>query len=84
MTKADKPVTRESYSRYRGREVIVTIHPTWLSLRLKGTRKSFALDIEAAYQRAAYLEAESKRLEKRAAKKAATKGTRGKKSYVRS
>lgn len=69
MTKADKPVTRESYSRIRGREVIVTVHPTWLALRLKGTRKVFSLDIEAAYCRAAKLEAERALYEKRMAKK---------------
>jgi hypothetical protein len=72
MTKADKPVSRESYSivRERGklREVVVTIHPTWIGLRLKGTRKVFQLDINAAYNRAAWAEAEKARAEKKAAK----------------
>ncbi len=75
MTKADKPTTRESYSRVRGREIIVTIHPTWLGLRLKGTRKVFQMDIEAAYYRAALAEADRIRAEKKAAK-AAKKGRR--------
>jgi hypothetical protein len=69
MTKADKPTRRLSYSRHRGREIVVTIHPTWLEFRLKGQRKIFQMDIEAAYQRAALAEAEKLRAEKRAARK---------------
>jgi hypothetical protein len=66
MTKADKPTRRMSYSMVRGREIVVTIHPTWLGFRLKGQRKEFQMDIEAAYQRAALAEAEKLRAEKRA------------------
>jgi hypothetical protein len=73
VTKADKPTTRISYSTIREqgrtREIVVTIHPTWLGLRLKGTRKVFQLDISAAYQRAAWAEAERLRAEKKAARK---------------
>ncbi len=73
MTKADKPVKRETYSRVRERgrtrEIVVTIHSTWLELRLKGTRKSFQLDVEAAYHAAAKIEANRTRTEKLAAKK---------------
>jgi hypothetical protein len=67
MTKADKPTTRMSYSRVRGREIVVTIHPTWLGFRLKGQRKIFQMDIEAAYQRAALAEADKERAERKAA-----------------
>ena len=80
MTKADKPVTRISYTRVREqgrtREVVVTIHPTWLGLRLKGTRKVFQLDIGAAYQRAAMMEADKIRAEKKAIKLAKKKANK--------
>lgn len=77
MTKADKPTIRQSYSTVRGREIIVTVHPTWLAFRLKGTRKVFQLDIEGAYQRAALLEAEKLRAEKRKAKAEKRKTKKG-------
>jgi len=70
VTRADKPTTRLSYSTYRGRQIAVTIHPTWIALRLKGTRQILQMDILAAYQRAALAEADRMRAEKRAAKKA--------------
>lgn len=69
MTRSDKPVTRLTYSMFRGREIAVTIHPTWLTLRRKGTRKTFALDIEAAWSLAVKAEVEAARREKAAAKK---------------
>ena len=77
MTKADKPTTRLTYSMYRGREIAVTIHPTWLGLRLKGTRKVLQMDVEAAYQRACMAEADKLRAERRA-KKLVTKQRRKK------
>lgn len=76
VTKADKPVTRESYSRSRGREIIVTIHGTWIGFRLKGTRKTYQLDINAAMMRAAWNEAEAARAEKKRAKAEAKKARR--------
>ena len=51
----------------RGREIVVTIHPTWLGFRLKGLRKEFQMDIEAAYQRAVLAEVEKLRAERKAA-----------------
>lgn len=69
MTRADKPVTRETYSRYQARPVVVSIHATYISVRLKGTQKRFTIDAVAAYQFAARLEAEARRREKRAAAK---------------
>lgn len=77
MTKADKPTTRLSYSTFRdgskSLEIAVTIHPTWLGLRLKGRRKVYQLDIAAAYQRAVMAEVERLRAEKKAARKAKKK-----------
>lgn len=46
----------------------MTIHPTWLGFRLKGQRKVFQMDIEAAYQRAAQAEADKLRAERKALK----------------
>ncbi len=81
MTNADKAVTRKTYSmvreRGRVRQVVVAIHPTWLSLRLAGTRKTFVLDVEGAYQYAAKLEAQRVRLEKVQARVAASKAKGG-------
>ena len=77
MTRSDKPVTRLSYSTYQGREIVVSIHPSWLSLRLKGTRCTFTLDILAAYQLAARAAAEAARREKRELKLAAKTKTKG-------
>lgn len=75
MIRVNKPVSRISHSMIREqgktREVVVTINGTYLSFRLLGTRKKFTMDISGAYQRAAMLEAEKVRAEKRAAKKAA-------------
>jgi cell division protein FtsB len=79
LTKADKPTTRLSYSMYRGREIAVTIHPTWLGFRLKGQRKVFQMDIEAAYQRAAQAEADKLRAERKALKLANKKQGRRRK-----
>jgi hypothetical protein len=77
MTKANKPTTRLTYSTFRegskSRQIAVTIHPTWLALRLKGRRKVFQLDIAAAYERAVMAEVEKIRADKRAAKKARRK-----------
>lgn len=64
MTQALKATTRLTLSRYRSKEIAVTIHPTWLSFRLKGTHKSFLLDVEAGYQLAAKLEANRVRAQK--------------------
>ena len=69
MTSATKPTIRESFASYRGRPIIVTIERSWIGLRLKGTRQTFMLDVEAAYQRAAMLEANRARAEKIAARK---------------
>lgn len=73
MTKATKPTTRLSFSTYRGREIVVTIHPTWLEFRLKRTKQAFQMDIQAAYQRAVMAQVEKIRAEKKKAKTAAKK-----------
>jgi hypothetical protein len=69
MTPAIKPVIRESFASYRGKPIIVTIERSWIGLRLKGTRKTFQLDVEAAYQRACKIEALHMLIQKRSQKK---------------
>lgn len=74
MTRADRPVTRATYSKLQGREIVVTIHSTWLAFRLKGTRQTLQLDALAAYQCAAKMLANQKRAEKQAAKSGSRNG----------
>lgn len=69
MTKADKPITRCTYSSFRKREIVVTIHPTWIAFRLKGTRKIFQMDVEAGFCFAARKEAEKARAEQKGVKR---------------
>lgn len=69
MTKADKPVQRLSYSSHRGRNIVVTVGPTWIAFRLKGKRTRFTVDVQGAMERAMYLAAEQLRREKRKVKR---------------
>lgn len=69
MTRADNPVVRLTYARYRSREIVVELHPTWMDLRLKGTRRKFALDYGAAWSVACKLAARAEMDEKRAKRK---------------
>jgi len=73
MTEALKPVRRKTFSSYRGRNVIITIHPTWVGVRLERTRKEFMVDAVALYQFGAKIEAAKERELKAAAKKAKAK-----------
>jgi hypothetical protein len=70
MTKADKPTTRETYSTYRGRPIVLTIHASYVSVRLKGTRQRLTVDAAAIYSLACKQAAQAARAEKLAAKKA--------------
>jgi hypothetical protein len=54
---------------------VVTIHPTWIALRLKKTKQVFQLDIASAFQHAALLKTNKDRAEKKAAKIAKKKGS---------
>lgn len=68
MTRADHPVTRLSYASYRGRNIVVTLHPTWMGLRLARTRREFQLDYGAAWSLANKLEVRAALEEKRKGK----------------
>lgn len=77
MTRADKPVTRVSYSQVRDRgkmrDVVITIHSTWIELRLLKTKQKYTLDIGALFDRAVMAEALAKIAEKKKAKADARK-----------
>lgn len=53
MTKADKPVSRETHAtvrdRGKDREVCVTIDRTTVTLRLKGTQQSQTIAVDRLY-----------------------------------
>ncbi len=74
MTKALKPVTRETFSsvRERGklRPLVITVASTYVSIRLKGQRKSFQVTMDQLYTLGARNAAEAKRRERAEAKKA--------------
>ena len=40
MTKLGKPVTRETVAYHRGDPFVVTLHPKYLEIRVKGARAS--------------------------------------------
>lgn len=74
MTPLKSPVHRETGARIRDagktRAVIVSLLPgDVIQFRLKGTRTSYVLPIDAEFYRAARLHAERLRAEKRAARK---------------
>lgn len=70
MTQVLKPVTRETLSRDRGRNLIVTLHPTYLEVRPKGTRRRYTLTYEACMWQAIRREVDEMRREKAKARKA--------------
>lgn len=71
-TSSARPVTRETsaYARDKGlRAVIVTVHHGMLTLRAKGLRSNYSLDIGSLYLQAVRQEVLRKRDERKAAKK---------------
>lgn len=69
MTDINRPVTRRALSSYRGRQLVVTLHPTWLAIRQAGRRSGYVIDYQAVYECAAKLKAREDRAEKLKAKK---------------
>ena len=51
----DSPVTRETATQFRNLPVVVSLHPSYMTFRLKGTRTSYSLPYDAAYTCAAKL-----------------------------
>lgn len=68
MTKADKPVRRETYARVRdcgqSRPLIVELHPTFAIFRQKGRRTKLTVEYGAIYDLAAKLAARERKREK--------------------
>ena len=52
-----RPVVRETATQYRGKPLVVSIHPRMLAIRPKGTREWFAVDYEALFDLARKLDA---------------------------
>lgn len=73
---ADRPVERETAAQYRGRALIVTLFPGYLTLKPKGTRQVFGIDYRAIYEAAMKLAARQALAERVASKKAAGKRRR--------
>lgn len=50
MTKLqpEKPIVRETGAFERGFPIVVTLHPRYMELRVKGTRTAVVVDYEAA------------------------------------
>lgn len=73
MTKADKPVVRETYSSVRQggktRPLVVEIHPTFITVRPKGTRKSYAVTMDQLFTLGARNAAEQIRRDRLQARK---------------
>ena len=73
MTKAIKPIARETFStvRERGnvRPIIVEIHPTFIRVRLKNCRIAFTITINQLYTLGAKNQVAATRAEREAAKK---------------
>ena len=53
MRKIGKKLIRETATLERGRAIVVTLQPRYMTLHLKSTRESYNLDYESAFQLAA-------------------------------
>lgn len=69
MTNLTKPVVRRALTVYRGRQLVVTLHPTYLAIRQAGRRSGYMLDYAAVFECAAKLRAREIRAEKGRGKK---------------
>ena len=74
MTKADKPVKRETYTRERQRPLIIEICATYVKIRPKGKRTAYTVSYSQIYNIGARNAAEQLRLAKVEARKARKQG----------
>jgi hypothetical protein len=70
MTNLTHPVRRETAANYRGRALIVELHPAYLEIRLKGTRRRVTLDYPTALEVGYKILARQQESERAAEKKA--------------
>ena len=73
MTLLSKPVTRESAVFYRGRALVVSIHPRHLEMREKGRRDILTVDFATVYEFALKLRWKREQAEKAVHKKSASR-----------
>lgn len=66
--RTDRTVKRETAITYRGRPLIVELHPGYLILRQKGTRRAVSIDYSAVLDLGYKLMARAERAEKLKAK----------------
>jgi hypothetical protein len=66
--RTDRTVKRETASTYRGRPLIVELHPGYLILRQKGTRRAVSVDYGAVLDLGYKIMARAERAEKMKAK----------------
>ena len=69
MTLAIKPVRRESAVTYRGRPLVVEMHPGFISIREKGRRTAVSVDLRSIYDLGWKIMARAAAAEKAAARK---------------
>ena len=72
MTTLTHPVKRETAARYRGRPLIIELHPGYMNIREKGTRRSVTVDYRTALEVGYKLLARQKQAEKVQEKKRGT------------
>lgn len=70
MTKADKPVRRETYSYNRSRPLIIELAATFLTVREKGRRHGYTVTYQQVFNIGARNAAEQVRQAKMEARKA--------------
>ena len=70
MTKTTSPTRRETFSLFQGRNLIIELHPTWITMRQKGKRYRYTLTYDQAWK----IGAQNAAIEARIAKLAKKKG----------
>lgn len=63
--RSDRAVRRETACCYRGRPLIVELHPGYMTIREKGRRRSVLLDYRAAFDLACKILARERLAEKK-------------------
>lgn len=66
--KPGRPLTRETAIYYRGRALVVRLHPGYIEVRQRGRRTGYALEYGAVYEAAGKLAARKAAEEKRSKK----------------
>jgi len=76
MTALTRPVRRETAACYRGRPLIVELHPGYIVLREKGTRRAVTVDYKTALEVGYKILARQQQAEQGKARAARRKGPR--------